>query len=99
MKYPKIFILISLLLICNCHDQPPKNSVIHEEHAKDITLTVKGMTCPSCKSIIENSLHQVDGVIKAQVSLPTTVYVNYNEDKVSISKIKKTIEDSGYKVE
>lgn len=34
-----------------------------------LTLSIRGMTCPFCPQNIENSLIQLDGVIKVEVSL------------------------------
>jgi copper chaperone len=63
------------------------------------TFNVKGMHCKSCSMLITDSLSDVDGVKKVDVSLnDNTVTVDYDEKKVKDSLIKNTIEKDGYQV-
>ncbi len=67
-----------------------------EEKMKN-TIKVDGMTCNHCKARVENAVSQVEGVVGAEVSLEDKC-VNY-ESKIDVAdKVKKAIEDSGYKV-
>jgi len=57
------------------------------------------MTCASCVSTIEKSVRNLDGVHDVQVNLGTeTAVLEYNESKVNLPKIQKTIASLGYKV-
>ncbi len=63
------------------------------------TLNVKGMHCKSCEMLIKDSLSEVDGVKKVDVSLTkNTVTVYYDEKKVKEGMIKNVIETEGYHV-
>ncbi|KYC46315.1 MAG: putative copper-exporting P-type ATPase A [Candidatus Methanofastidiosum methylothiophilum] len=67
--------------------------VVHER----AILKVGGMTCVMCANSIQNALEKLDGVIKVTVNVTSEkVYVTFNSKVVSISEMKKTIEESGY---
>ncbi|HID72137.1 MAG TPA: heavy metal translocating P-type ATPase, partial [Thermoplasmata archaeon] len=68
-----------------------------EEKKKRIELRISGMTCASCVKTIENALSQLEGVSSVNVNLGAEkAFVLYNPALVTISDIKKAIEDSGY---
>jgi copper chaperone CopZ len=102
--------LISLITLfpiitCNCGDsksdtlQQDNNTNDTQQDSKTVQLMVNGMTCPSCKSIIEGALKLVNGVITSEVSVPNkTVQVVYNAKKVDLATIKQAIHDAGYTV-
>jgi copper chaperone len=87
------------LITCNCDGNPSSNLSGQSDNDKTLILVVKGMTCQDCKSIIENSLKQINGVASAEVTLPKTVRVVYDPNKIVLTDIKKAIEDAGYTVE
>ena len=63
-------------------------------------ITVKGMTCKSCVSIIEENVSELKGVKNIKVDLiKETAEIEFNEKKIKLDKIKQTIVDSGYKIE
>jgi copper chaperone len=63
------------------------------------TLQVKGMTCGHCEKAVRTALEGVEGVRKATVHLQEgTVDVEFDSAKVSVDKMKETIEDQGYDV-
>jgi copper chaperone len=63
------------------------------------TLQVKGMTCGHCEKAVRTALEELEGVSKATVHLQAgTVDVEFEGAKVSVDKIKETIEDQGYDV-
>ncbi|ALC85369.1 MULTISPECIES: copper chaperone CopZ [unclassified Bacillus (in: firmicutes)] len=67
---------------------------------KDITLKVHGMSCGHCVNAIEGSVGQLAGVEQVKVNLTEAqVDVVFDEVKVSLDKIKETIEDQGYEIE
>lgn len=93
--------LIALLplITCNCGDLKDNSSNETQPDGQTINLTVNGMTCDSCKSIVEGALNQVSGVIASEVSVATkSVKVIYNPNTVDVAKLKQTIADAGYTV-
>jgi len=60
-------------------------------------LKVGGMTCVMCANSIESALGRLDGVVEVNVNVSSEkVYVTFNPKNVSISDMKKAIEESGY---
>ncbi|MEC1901915.1 copper chaperone CopZ [Bacillus subtilis] len=65
-----------------------------------ITLNVKGMSCGHCVNSIERSVGELQGIKSVKVHLESgNVDVEFNPSEVSLSEIKKTIDDQGYEVE
>lgn len=64
---------------------------------KEATLHVIGMSCQHCVNSIEKAIKEIGG--SAQVNLMNnTVTVSYDENKLSIDKVKAAIEEQGYDV-
>ncbi|NIM02772.1 copper ion binding protein [bacterium] len=67
-------------------------------HKKE-TIRVKGMVCQHCVAAITSALNSLPGVSNVWVNLKQErVEVDYNDDKVDLGKIKKTISAKGYQV-
>jgi len=67
--------------------------------AEKTFIRVGGITCTMCARAIENALNKLEGVYSANVHLGAeTAVVEYDPQRVPISKIKKAIEDVGYRV-
>ncbi|KMY55074.1 copper resistance protein CopZ [Bacillus sp. FJAT-27231] len=65
-----------------------------------ITLKVSGMSCGHCIKAVEGSVGELPGVDSVKVALENgEVQVQYDAGKVSLDKIKETIDDQGYDVE
>jgi copper chaperone len=65
-----------------------------------VTLNVQGMSCNHCVKAVEGSVGELNGVSSVKVNLKAnTVDVEYNNQEVSLDKIKETIDDQGYDVE
>ena len=63
----------------------------------ELTLDVQGMTCASCVSHVEGGLNELDGVTAATVNLGLgTAKVIYIPGVVSVSTMKKAIQEVGY---
>ncbi|SES29192.1 copper chaperone CopZ [Salisediminibacterium halotolerans] len=61
------------------------------------TIEVQGMTCKHCKASVEGALSGLDGVNKAEVNLDKNqVTVDFDDDKVTVQKMKDEIEDIGF---
>ncbi|GAB6992351.1 copper ion binding protein [Paenibacillus pini] len=64
---------------------------------KNEVLNVKGMSCGHCVNSIEGALKEIGA--KGKVDLNSeTVTVEFDENKLSIDKIKDAIEEQGYEV-
>lgn len=64
-----------------------------------IEIPIQGIQCASCVQTIEKALLQMRGVTKASVNLATEkAKVEYMPSETSLTDIKKTIEQTGYKV-
>jgi P-type Cu+ transporter len=63
----------------------------------EIQISVGGMHCASCSTIISRSLQKVDGVKTATVNYGTEqATVNMDDSKVNVSALVKAIESKGY---
>ena len=64
-----------------------------------VTLQVQGMSCGHCVNAVESNVGKLDGVEQVKVNLESgKVDVSYDEGKVTVEKIKETIDDQGYDV-
>lgn len=63
------------------------------------SLRLEGMTCTSCEMRIENELKKMDGVLEATAGYKTQILeVSYDEERIRLADIIKTIEVLGYDV-
>ncbi|CAM3765022.1 copper chaperone CopZ [Cytobacillus oceanisediminis] len=64
-----------------------------------VTLNVEGMSCEHCIKAIEGSAGELVGVSNVKVHLDSGIVdVEYNSSKITLDKIKETINDEGYEV-
>jgi len=64
---------------------------------KEVTLQILGMHCTACATGIESGLKRLDGVVKASVNFATKeAIVKFDEDKVTLDKIKAVVKRGGY---
>jgi len=67
--------------------------------SQTVTLRVEGMTCGGCATDIKKALRATDGVLEARVSFEKAeAWVRYDDRKVTVEKIRKAIDDAGYRV-
>lgn len=67
---------------------------------ENITLNVKGMSCGHCVKAVEGSVGALQGVEQVKVNLEAgKVDVAFDSDKVTVERIKETIDDQGYDVD
>ncbi|QNG60412.1 copper chaperone CopZ [Metabacillus idriensis] len=67
---------------------------------ENVNLNVSGMSCGHCVKAVEGSVGKLEGVSEVKVHLEDgKVNVAFNPEKVSLDKIKETIDDQGYDVE
>ncbi|PZR20465.1 MAG: mercuric transport protein MerTP [Flavobacterium psychrophilum] len=99
--------ILSLLLIAfpsysRFFFQKSESAVASQDQSKNkkIELTVNGMTCSSCEMHIESEVKKLPGVsfIKASYERKSAT-IEYDEQKVDLNKIIKSINSTGYKVD
>jgi copper chaperone len=62
-------------------------------------LTVEGMSCNHCKNAVESAVKALPGITTAEVDLAAkSLRVEFDETKVSLSAIKKAVEEEGFTV-
>lgn len=69
---------------------------------KKATLQLETLTCPSCVAKIEGALKKMDGVDQDSTKISfssSRVRLDFDESKVSIDDITKSITKLGYAVE
>ena len=65
---------------------------------KQVTLSVKGMTCGGCESRVCKALDKKDGIISRTVShTDANAVVEYDPTKISEQEIVKAISGTGFK--
>ena len=65
-----------------------------DEHA---VIKIGGMVCAMCVGALEIALRKLEGVTDVSVNLAAEkAYVTYNPRMVSLSDMKRTIEETGY---
>jgi len=64
---------------------------------KNIKLQVQGMSCQHCVNSIEGALKEIGAVGKVDLK-DESVDVSFDENRISIERIKETIEEQGYDV-
>lgn len=69
-----------------------------EQNIIQKVLDIKGMTCPGCETRIENKLKGISGIISVNAVFDKAkVYITYDSNKVSLSKITGKLEELDYK--
>jgi copper chaperone len=62
-------------------------------------LNVEGMSCSHCENNVKKAVGTLDGVGSVAVDLKgKKVTIEFDPEKLSVDKIKDTIEDQGYDV-
>jgi copper chaperone len=65
----------------------------------EVLLQAPEIHCDHCKTSIERAVGALDGVESVDVAIPdATVRVSFDDDRVDLGSIKKTIEEQGYAV-
>ena len=57
-------------------------------------IKIEGLSCGHCVNAVSNILKEIKGVNSYTVTLPNNAIVDFDEEVVSIEKIKKAINDS-----
>lgn len=74
--------------------------IVNASDIQTVTFDVKGMTCNSCASHVENDVNKLPGIVKVNASYEeATAKVEFDQTKVSLAQIEEAINGTGYKVE
>jgi len=65
------------------------------EHEMTHTYKITGMTCNGCRSHVEKTLNEVDGVTKASVDLEKAEAVIEMEKHIEIEKLQEALKNAG----
>jgi sulfite exporter TauE/SafE/copper chaperone CopZ len=67
---------------------------------KQVTLSITGMQCNGCETIIQQAIEKLDGIQSVNVSYrDSQAIIRYNQQILSENKIIQTIIDSGYGIQ
>ncbi|MEL3912791.1 heavy metal translocating P-type ATPase [Treponema pedis] len=75
----------------------PEKNKFEENKFMKTTLTVNGMACAHCVSIVEEALAKISGVT-AKVDLEKKTTVIEHPETVSVDSLKKAITEAGYTI-
>ncbi len=65
---------------------------------KSVVVSISGMHCASCANTIEKALNKLESV-NASISFGAEkAHIKYDPDRVDLSKVKKIVQDLGYKI-
>ncbi|HHC78760.1 MAG TPA: mercury transporter [Flavobacteriia bacterium] len=77
----------------------PQMVLADASNFKSVKLHIKGMTCAGCEESINHSVKKIGGILRVETShTEGTSTIEYDKNKVTVSEIKKVIEDKGYSV-
>lgn len=64
---------------------------------KNITIKIKGMGCQNCVNAVSESLKELEGISKVNVSLEKeSAEVEFDESKINADKMIETIKELEY---
>ncbi|MGB4248655.1 MAG: mercury resistance system periplasmic binding protein MerP [Pseudohongiellaceae bacterium] len=62
-----------------------------------VTLSVPGMTCPTCPLTVKVAISRIEGVSKVDVTFePREAVVTFDDAKTNVQELTKATEDAGY---
>ena len=63
------------------------------------SLVAPDISCEHCQHAIEGAVGELEGVNSVKVDIPSkTVDINYDPEKVTLTKIEEALDDVGYTV-
>ena len=66
---------------------------------ESVTMVAPDISCEHCEHAIEGAVGELSGVSSVNVDIPTkTVHIDYDSQKVTLSKIEEVLDDIGYTV-
>ena len=66
---------------------------------ESMSLVAPDISCEHCQHAIEGAVGKLEGVNSVKVDIPSkTVDINYDPEKVTLTKIEEILDDVGYTV-
>lgn len=73
--------------------------VVSSDNIQEVKFNVSGMTCSSCEEHIENEVNKLPGIVTISAnSKERNATVKFDNSKISISTLEKTINKTGYTI-
>jgi len=70
-----------------------------KNNMESTSLVAPDISCEHCQHAIEGAVGKLEGVTSVKVDIPSkTVDINYDPEKVTLTKIEEVLDDVGYTV-
>jgi len=70
-----------------------------KNNMESTSLVAPDISCENCQHAIEGAVGELEGVNSVKVDIPSkTVDINYDPEKVTLTKIEEVLDDVGYTV-
>ena len=70
-----------------------------KNNMESTSLVAPDISCEHCQHAIEGAVGKLEGVNSVKVDIPSkTVDINYDPEKVTLTKIEEVLDDVGYTV-
>jgi copper chaperone len=70
-----------------------------KNNMESTSLVAPDISCEHCQHAIEGAIGKLEGVNRVKVDIPSkTVDINYDPEKVTLTKIEEVLDDVGYTV-
>lgn len=96
-----VFILFTVLLFSLSCKNTQNEAVVEDTpiiETISVEVKIEGMTCSGCEQTIETAVKKLTGVESVEAShVNGNAIIKVEPSKLDTTKIKKSIEDSGYK--
>jgi len=71
-----------------------------KNNMESTSLVAPDISCEHCQHAIEGAVGKLEGVNSVKVDIPSkTVDINYDPEKVTLTKIEEVLDDVGYTVQ
>jgi len=72
---------------------------MEKNNMESTSLVAPDISCEHCQHAIEGAVGKLEGVNSVKVDIPSkTVDINYDPEKVTLTKIEEVLDDVGYTV-
>jgi Cu+-exporting ATPase len=101
----KLFFILIIFAFVSCESGNKSNSnksvnePVESAEVIESTINISGLHCDNCVVSVETGINGLEGIAAVTVSLSDSLaVVKYDESKVKLSEIEKSIEKRGYTV-
>ncbi|HDO28267.1 MAG TPA: mercuric transport protein MerTP [Bacteroidetes bacterium] len=73
--------------------------IVDKSDVQSVNLKIEGMTCAGCEENINQSVNQLNGILRIRTSYKTgTAEIDFNKRKTDLAEIVNAIKSKGYAV-